>query len=482
MQSVGASEERCPQKEMGGMSQKLNFLVVVADTFRRDHLGAYGNENIRTPHLDALSRESIVFDNYRIGSFPTMPARADLLTGQFAFTFMAWEPLSSEPPTLPAVFSTAGYATMAVVDTPFFVRNGFGFDRGFDDFEWIRGQGDDLRPAERQDARATWKSEADRFAPRTMATAEAWLERHYEEPFFLYVDTWDPHEPWDAPLYYTRLYAPDYAGQDVYPCYGPWERAGLTIDDVELGHAAYCGEITMVDRAIGGLLEKLDVLGIADTTAVVFLSDHGFYFGEHGYFGKADLGFGPGADIAEDAWLAEVRRSPLYQEITRVPLMFRIPGLEASRREGLATAADIAPTLLDLAGLKVPGAMKGRSLTHILAGTDGAHRDLVVSSWPLKFLSGSTSIAIDSRPRRVGVDMPLTVSTLEWSLVVGGPTESPELYNVVDGKPETINVWSDRRDEGIALLVEALDFLATCGTADEWLKPRQEAALVLGSA
>src|SRR5207248_2325350 len=107
--------------------------------FRRDHLGAYGNSTIRTPHLDRLAASSIVFDQHRISSFPTMPARADFLTGRFSFTFMGWEPLPPELDTLPAMLSRAGYLTMGVVDTPFFIRDGYGYDRGFDDFIWVRG-------------------------------------------------------------------------------------------------------------------------------------------------------------------------------------------------------------------------------------------------------------------------------------------------------------------------------------------------------
>ena len=183
------------------MTDRPNFLFIVSDTFRRDHLGAYGNPVIRTPNLDAFARSSIVFDRHIVSSFPTMPARADILTGMFSYTFMGWEPLPAHLPTLPGLLSRAGYLTMGVVDTPYFIRNGFAYDRGFDDFIWVRGQGDDTRPHERSDYRETWRSESDRLVARTVTEAEHWLERHYKEQFFLYVDTWDPNEPWDAPEY-----------------------------------------------------------------------------------------------------------------------------------------------------------------------------------------------------------------------------------------------------------------------------------------
>src|SRR5215211_5053611 len=262
------------------MIDRPNVVVIVADTFRSDHLGVYGNPRIRTPHLDEFARSAVVFDHHVVSSFPTMPARADILTGTFSYMHMGWEPLPRHLQTLPELLSRAGYLTMGVVDTPFFIRNGFGYDRGFDDFVWVRGQGDDTRPHERADARTMWRSEEDRMVARTMTEAERWLERHYDERFF--------------------------------PCYGDWREAGLSEDDVDLGHATYCGEVTMVDFWIGRLLAKLDVLGLRENTLVFFTSDHGFYFGEHGYFGKAEwintLDVGTIA-IAEDAtlsgWLSE---------------------------------------------------------------------------------------------------------------------------------------------------------------------------------
>src|SRR5256886_11964355 len=158
--------------------------MIVGDTFRRDHLGAYGNSTIRTPHLDRLAASSIVFDHHRISSFPTMPARADFLTGRFSFPFMGWEPLPAELDTLPAMLSRSGYLTMGVVDTPFFIRDGFGYDRGFDDFIWVRGQGDDTKPEERLDALLTWVREADRLPGRTMKAPDDRPWAHHHQPFF----------------------------------------------------------------------------------------------------------------------------------------------------------------------------------------------------------------------------------------------------------------------------------------------------------
>ena len=413
-----------------------------------------------------------------------MPARADILTGRFSYTFMGWEALPAGIQTLPGVLAGEGYLTMGVVDTPFFIRGGYGYDRGFDDFIWVRGQGDDTRPHERSDARLTWRSEADRLIARTVTAAEGWLERHYKEPFFLYVDSWDPHEPWDAPEYYTALYKPDYDGRQLYPTYGKWRDAGLTEEDVAMAHATYCGEVTMVDRWIGRLLEKLDVLGLTDNTVVLFTSDHGFFFGEHGYFGKAEWFHDPGAKITADAdvpewlpesWLLTVGWSPLYQELTRIPLFVRGPGLDPGKRQALTTAPDLAPTILDLVGVDVPAGMQGRTFKSALDAEDDEHRPFVVSSWPLYFAEGEMTSAVDSRPRRISSYMPITISDRTRSIILGGPTETPELYDLERDPGEQENVWAARAEEGVDLCRRGISFLEECETPPKFLEPRRNA-------
>lgn len=466
------------------MQERPNVVVVVSDTFRRDHLGTYGNREIRTPYLDAFARSSVVFDEHRVASFPTMPARADILTGTFSYTFMGWEPLPAHLPTLPELLSGAGYLTMGVVDTPYFIRGGFGYDRGFDDFIWVRGQGDDTRPRERSDYRSTWREESDRLVARTVTEAERWLERHYKEQFFLYVDTWDPHEPWDAPEYYTALYRPDHAGRQIYPAYAKWEEAGLTKEDVELAHATYCGEVTMVDFWIGRLLAKLDVLGLRENTIVIFLSDHGFYFGEHGYFGKAEWINDNHAVLSGDAvvpgWLAEswlltVAPSPLYGELTRVPLIVRVPGVSPGRRQALTTAPDLAPTILELVGLEAPLTAQGWPFAGVIRGAREEHRPFVISSWPLYFAEGEFTSAVDSRTRRIASYMPITVATKDRTLILGGPGQPPELYDRPEDPHELANVWSSNVEAGAALGETAISFLEQQNTPEEYLAPRRMA-------
>ena len=116
---------------------------------------------------------------------------------------------------------------------------------------------------ESHDIREALRYESDRNAPRTFMTAIRWLERHYKEDFFLYIDTWDPHEPWDAPHYYTDLYWPDYDGELVLPLYGNWHDVpGYDENKLRKGHATYCGEVTMVDTWLGFLLKSIENMGL----------------------------------------------------------------------------------------------------------------------------------------------------------------------------------------------------------------------------
>ena len=121
-------------------NRNLNVIWVVADTFRQDHLGAYGNKRIRTPSLDEFASKSMRFDRHYAAGFPTMPTRADHATGRWTMSFMGWEPLPSDMPTLAQILSEKGVHTAAMVDTPFYMRGGMNYDRGFQTFSMYTGQ------------------------------------------------------------------------------------------------------------------------------------------------------------------------------------------------------------------------------------------------------------------------------------------------------------------------------------------------------
>jgi len=121
----------------------MNVILIISDTFRRDHLGCYGNQWIRTPNLDALAAQSFVFNNAWVSNFPTLSNRYDVMTGRFGYIEYDWSPLPAHATVLQEVLGASGYVTMMVGDTPHTFQHGANFQRGFDAFHWVRGQEND---------------------------------------------------------------------------------------------------------------------------------------------------------------------------------------------------------------------------------------------------------------------------------------------------------------------------------------------------
>jgi arylsulfatase A-like enzyme len=477
------------------MKKELNIVLIVADTFRRDHLGCYGNSSIQTPHLDNLAAKAVVFDRCYAASFPTVPARTDLLTGKFSFTHLGWGPLPANEVTLPQLLvAEGGYTTIGIVDTPFYIRNGYGHDRGFDDFIWIRGQ----RPGlERRSVTQDWRYEEEHFAPTSIRAAEKWIENHYKEKFFLMIDTWDPHEPWDPPGYYVEKYCDNYDGRpSPWPCYWYWKEAGLHDDDLKRCHIHYCGEITMVDRWIGRLLERLESLDLMDKTVVIFTSDHGFYFGEHGMLGKAMMrskeggyivGLSPDKHRAQNKFTMLFRspetgevgpsqglwlRSPIYEEVSRVPLLICVPETKSRRVDAMLSLPDLMPTILELAGLEIPEIVQASSLLPLIRGESKQLHDLIITSWTL-YTPGETIRVVDDWERIVTESMPSTITDGDWTLLYATKGEPVELYERVSDPWLEKNVFDDHEAVARDLHTRFLRFLEKVGTSEARLKLRQ---------
>ena len=455
----------------------MNILFIVSDTLRRDYLGCYGSPRGLTPNIDSLASRSIVFDRYYAGSFPTVPARADLHLGKWTFTFMGWDPLPPGEVPLAAVLAGAGYQTVGVVDTPFFVHDGFNYDRGFDHFYDLDTQHIGSSRATRSPLVPRFRrSEHDYAAPRTFILAEQSLERIYRRPFFLYVDTWDPHEPWDPPDWYVPELRPDRQVRRVDPTYGNWREAGVTEDDLEMARLCYAGEIRMVDRWVGRLLERLRSLGVLDETAIVLTSDHGFYFGEHDLFGKMiRSNTKRSATGEEQAWGPDDRvwrRSPLYEEVAHVPLIVHVPGLSPRRVPALASAVDVMPTIMELAGAPPRDDLHGHSLVPLLRGETEEERAFVVTSMPLTN-PGSPVRVVDDVLRRVVEFQPATITTREWALLYAAEGQPVELYRL-DVDPAQATDLAGQHADVVARLHEMyVRLLERVRTSDELVTPRR---------
>lgn len=412
----------------------MNVIVIISDSLRRDHVPCYASEvvppkpelgppyPVYAPYLAEFSSGAVVFDNAYVSSFPTVPCRNDILTGRYTFAYKPWAPMGDEQFILSELLNKAGYTTALFADTPHPFAPGYDYQRGFQAWEIIRGQeGDRWKTAPREVKlpcdpdklrggssittrylrNVAWRrSEEDYFPARTMRAAASWLEDNYRSPFFLYVDTFDPHEPWDPPAHYLSRYAQNYEGEAViYPRY---DLANNMIDS-ELRHcrALYAGEVSLVDRWIGFLVERVQNLGIADDTMIIIMTDHGFYFGEHNYLGKSLIS-------------AEYMQGlPLYPEVSHIPFMMRVPGYGAARSGAYVQPVDIMPTVLDFLSVGIPSTVQGRSIMPVIRGEQDQLRPFCVSS---PTISGP----------QVGIPHPTNRSTItsgDWTLIFGSQVQ-----------------------------------------------------------
>jgi arylsulfatase A-like enzyme len=434
-----------------------------------------------------LAERSVRFQRHYAAGFPTMPARADHFTGRWTMSFMGWSPLPSNVTTLAEILSAKGLHTAAVVDTPFYLREGMNYDRGFRSFFMNTGQeGSGAKKMkdgrhESQDARAAWRFESDYNSPQTFIKAMQWLEHHYKEDFFLYVDTWDPHEPWDAPSYYTEIYWPDYDGEIIEPIYGFWKDVpGFTQERLEKAHATYCGEITMVDTWLGYLLRRVENMGLMENTAIIFTSDHGFYFGEHGgLFGKMVYEMGSDGKYPKlDDWDKQIEGgiwaySPLYEEIVNIPLLIYIPGVSAGVYGRLTSAVDVMPTVLEVLGCDIPDFVEGQSLLSKIDNSAVSGREFAVSSIPFAN-PGDPVRSVDNFLRMLKAPTVTTITSDNYSLLYSQEKGQSKLYDLSLDPGQQKDIISDQPDVGKELHQHLVKFMRDTHVAEYLLKPRLE--------
>jgi len=164
---------------------------------------------------------------------------------------------------------------------------------------------------------------------------------------------------------------------------------------------------------------------------------------------------------------------PAYPE--RHPLMDDDTVRQALRDKQAYAGYMVTQICFDPLGVERPASMQGAPFTDVLRGNTEEHRPFVISSWPLYFAEGATTSAVDSRPRRISSYMPFTIATRDRSLILGGPAESPEFYDLVSDPQEETNVWQDRIEEGRKLSEDAIAYLERLGTPEAFLRPRRMA-------
>jgi arylsulfatase A-like enzyme len=478
----------------------VNVVILMNDSLRSDHLAAYGvpapwerpghagEPFVRTPHLDRLAAESALFEHFYCASYPTIPCRYDCFAGRYGFPTRGWQPLEPDDVVLAGLVGAGGYVPMLIYDTPMLGNDSYNYTRDFAGYDFIRGQHADrynvdpldpplpAAPHKLKNVAATKlylrntarrRSERDWVCARTAARACDWLERNRaRDNFVLWVDMWDPHEPFDAPAFDLAPYAdPRYAGdQVIYPQYG----RGDYLADAERDQvrALYAGLVTCADRQVGRILDTIELVGLAKNTLVIFLSDHGHLFGDHDLQGKPTGPLGC-----------------LYEVTTRVPLLIRHPGgLGAGRRvPGLAQHPDLLPTILEFLELPIPSSVEGRSLWPLIEGRTPQIRSAAFSGRYSRAADGpgptSTRPDASAFDGWAGTDRggePITVTTEEWSYLYTPIGNVRELYNLRADPAQERNLADVHPDVARDLHGRFLAFLEGSGASPERIHVYQD--------
>jgi len=315
--TIKLARKRAPHQT----APRPNVILITIDTLRADHLGCYGAKNIRTPTLNALAADGVVFDR-AISQVPlTWPSHAAILTGVYPFQNgvqdFTGQPLLPRFRSLAQAFKSAGYRTGAVVSA-FVLDRSWGLARGFDFY-------DDAFSVETFEKKEIGL--VDRRAEQSVAHALTWLKKTPPRPFFLWLHLYDPHSPYDPPEPYRTEY-------HDHP---------------------YDGEIAYVDHELGKLTAWLKQNKLYDSALVVMLSDHGESLGQHG---EDEHGFF------------------VYNATLHVPLIVKPPAssdIRAERRHEPVETTSVAPTLLQLA--KVIDLIQGQFQSPSLFQTDPPNRN-----------------------------------------------------------------------------------------------------------
>lgn len=341
-------------------------------------LNVYNKESwIKTSNIDRLAEKSVVFDNHWAGSAPCMPARRDILTGRLNFLERDWGPIEPFDITLPEKLKEKDIFTHMVTDHyHYFQIGGEGYCQIFNTWDLIRGQESDpwvsrveqpkypdkyigrVRPQYELN-RKKFINEEDYPTPKTFASACKWLEDNKNaEDFFMTVEAFDPHEPFDCPREYLDMYEDDYDG----PRYD-WPEYKV-LEECKEAHKhirnRYAGTLTMADKWLGKLLDTMDKYNMWEDTMVIFTADHGHMLGEHGYMAKNYM--------------------HMYNELAHLPFIIHLPGsIKAGKRvNALTQNIDIMPTILDYYDIAIPECVKGYSLKDILEDKQQKVRDIVL--------------------------------------------------------------------------------------------------------
>jgi arylsulfatase A-like enzyme len=386
----------CSMDETGA-GGPMNVLLLIIDSLRPDHVGAYGAAYVQTPNVDRIASRGLRFNRAFPEAMVTIPARRSIFTTKRIFPYRnfvvnkelgtspGWLPIEDTEHTFTTEFKRHGYWVAQVSDNPHlgFTKAYEPFRQSFSHWKSVPGHSGFIRPPESIPLSTVrdWLPEFlrdERYIPgmrkylansgggvdeeETVAArifkeaANTLGEARLRQPFCLTIDCFDPHEPWSPTPKYVDMYKEaGYEGPNIgvtdYGFARNWSPALL-----RHLHAIYAAEVTLTDVWLGHFLDRFFELGLEENTVILLLSDHGYLLGERGYTGKVP--------------------SQLHPELAQVPFVIAHPDRRAAGGTSayFASTHDVGPTLLSMAGFEPPDWMEGTDLSPVLEGGDPAER------------------------------------------------------------------------------------------------------------
>ncbi len=341
-----------PPEEVAPNAAPRNVLIVLMDATVATHMYPWGYARDPAPNFRKIARGGMLFTNAHSQAANTTPSVWSFSTGRYPYvpeplgTYTTHRPYDSDY-MMPEAFRDAGFRTAAFSESPW-IRDKFGWGKGFDTFEYVPGLYDHQGLRWTRDPGAT---------AQTLDRAREWIGAQGKNRWFAYVHLLRPHDPYDAPAAFTARYTREPHRSHDHPRaehvireVALADRAAVTADDIAYLVDMYDANIRYVDDLVGQFYEQLERAGVTDDTLVVLMSDHGEAFMEHG-----DLG----------------HNTTVYEEMTHVPLAMIAPaghGFARGVHGGLVDLVDLMPTFADLFQLSPPAPYPGRSLAPVLRG------------------------------------------------------------------------------------------------------------------
>ncbi|MBT3222916.1 MAG: sulfatase, partial [Proteobacteria bacterium] len=398
-----------------------NVVLITLDTVRADHIGCYGHDKAKTPVIDELASEGMLFERAMSVAPITMPTHSSILTGQYPYRHGARNngsfPLDTAATTLAERFSQKGYDTVAMVSA-MVLDSKYGLDQGFDVYD------DDLYAGGAQKMFMFKEVRAEITVDKAIAQLRS---AELDSPFFMWMHLFDAHADHQPPPPYDVLF----------------------LDQ------PYDGEIAYVDKQLGRLFHAMKEDGLYDDTTIVLVADHGDSLGDHG---------------------EQTHGIFVYHSTTHVPLIVKGPTVQPGRAAGLVSQVDIAPTLVAMAGLE-PMDVDGLSLASTLTRDKAVPRrdGVLLESISVRLNFGWHELRAVETDSKKYIDAPrpevydLTTDFGESNNIYGGepPYSLARQIDQWEAVDDMASLKPSRIDKETVNMLEALGYVSEFATVED---------------